>query len=347
MSIPRSPLAAALCALCLSFGAAGAARAATWATEAARPLADAAGAAYEGVVEALRQTVVAAQVPGAVVELAVQVGDTVRAGQLLARIDARAADQAAAASDAQLQSARVALDIARSDVERQRALFQRQFISAAALDRAEADFKATQAQVDAQRAQAGAARTQTGFFVVRAPYAGVVSELPVSLGDMAMPGKPLLTLVDPGALRVSASLPQTVAARLPPGAALRIELPGLPAARQWQQPTRVQLLPTMDAATHTVQLRADLPTGLGGVLPGQFARLWLPADGRDANPSVPRQAIVRRGEMTALYVLASDDRPQLRQVRLGRAEGERVEVLAGLSAGERVLTDPQAAARAR
>jgi multidrug efflux pump subunit AcrA (membrane-fusion protein) len=100
-----------------------------------------------------------------------------------------------------------------------------------------------------------------------------------------------------------------------------------------------------------VQWRAELPPGLEGLAPGMFARLWLPmADsGRAASApaalSVPRSAVVRRAELTAVYVLDAAGLPQLRQVRLGRADGDRVEVLSGLMSGERVVTDPQAATR--
>ena len=325
-----------------------------WASAAELPAvpATAAGAAspygFDGVVEAVRQTVVAAQVQGAVVELKVKAGDRVAAGQLLLRIDARAAEQAAAASDAQAQSVRASLALAKAELGRQQQLFKQNYISAAALDRAEAEFKATEAQLNAQLAQAGAARTQTAFHIVRAPYAGVVAEVPVTLGDMALPGRALVTVYDPAALRITASVPQSVAVRLAAGTAPRVELPGLASPRV--TPTRWQVLPTADAATHTVLLRAELPAGLAGVAPGQFARLWLPlpaSAGAAAAVSVPAAAVVRRAEMTGLYVLTPEGKPLLRQVRLGREDAGRVEVLSGLAAGERVVTDPQAAARVR
>jgi len=340
-------LAAALAGLQLApAGAAGLATVPAQASSGRTP------SAFDGVVEAVRQTVLAAQVPGAVVQLDVKVGDRVRAGQVLLRLDARAADQGAAASDAQVQAARALLDLAGKDFERQKQLFQQNFISRASLERAESEFKATQAQVNAQLAQSGAARTQSGFYVVRAPFAGVVAEVPVALGDMAMPGRGLLTLYDPAALRVTASVPQTVAAQLTTDQRPRLELPGLPAARAWVSPVGVQLLPTVDPGTHTVQLRADLPAGLGDVAPGMFARVWLalPAaqPGAAAAPvSVATSAIVRRAEMTGLYVLDASARPVLRQVRLGPVRGDQVEVLSGLMPGERVVTDPQAAARVR
>lgn len=315
-----------------------------------RAAADVSTTGFDGVVEAVRQTVIAAQVPGAVVQLDVKVGDRVQAGQLLLRLDARAADQGVAASDAQVQAARASLEVASREYERQKQLFQKKYISQAALERAESEFKATRAQADALLAQAAAARTQTTFHTVRAPYAAVVSEVPVALGDMAMPGRPLLTIYDPSALRISAAVPQTVAAALKPGTLPRAEIPGLPGGGALT-PTRSQLLPTVDAATHTVTLRADLAAGLLGAAPGMFARLWLStggqagANGPAPSITVPEQAIVRRAEMTGLYVLDAGGRALLRQVRLGRSADGRVEVLAGLNPGERVVTDPQAAAR--
>jgi RND family efflux transporter MFP subunit len=303
---------------------------------------------FDGVVEAIRQTTLAAQVAGSVIALNVKSGDVVSAGQVLLRIDARAADQNAAASVAQVSAAEAALAVAARDFERQQELFQKQYISAAALERATAQFKSTQAQVDAQRAQAGAARTQTGFHVVIAPYAAVVADVPVTLGDMALPGRPLVTLYDPSALRVTAAVPQTALAGLAPQARVRVELPGMAAAQQWPVPLLTSVLPTVDAATHTGQIRLDLPSGLAGVAPGMFARVWLPTPG-NAAPTlrVPAAAIVRRAELTAVYVLDPDGRPLLRQVRLGRAAADGVEVLAGLSAGDRVALDPPAAARVR
>lgn len=303
---------------------------------------------FDGVVEAVRQTVVSAQVSGAVVLLDAKVGDRVKAGQILLRIDARAADQNVAASDAQVQAARASLDVAAKDFERQKQLFQKAYISPAALERAESQFKATQAQVNAQLAQAAVARTQTGFNVVRAPYDGVISDVPTTLGDMAMPGRPLLTIYDPTALRVTAAVPQTALRQMTTSPSARAELPGLTETTGLIAPTQVQMLPTVDASTHTVQVRLDLPTGLVGITPGMFARVWLPVSGASASRlTVPTSAIVRRTEMTGLYVLDTHGRPLLRQVRLGRASGDGVEILAGLAPGERIAIDPQAAARVR
>jgi RND family efflux transporter MFP subunit len=353
---------AALSAAALTLALASAAQAATDAlVTAAVSSSTAAGTtSFDAVVEAVRQSVIAAQVSGTVIEIAVKAGDAVHAGQVLLRLDARAADQNAAASEAQVQAARASQEVATQEYERQQQLFQKNYISQAAFERAAAQFKATQAQVSAQLAQAGAARTQSGFFVVKAPYAGVVAEVPVALGDMAMPGRPLVTLYDPSALRVTATVPQTAIAETATGLGAKIELPGLPPDRQWLIPSHVQVLPTVDAGTHTVQVRMELPHDLPRISPGMFARAWLPAartslafqDGAGttlplARLFVPSNAIVRRAEVTALYVVEGNARPVLRQVRLGERINDNIEILSGVSAGERVALDPQAAARVR
>lgn len=312
----------------------------------------AAAGAFEGQVEAVRQSVIASQVSGAIVALPVKAGDRVRKGQVLARLDARAAEQSAAASAAQVQAVRARLEVARRDYERQQQLAAQSFISVGALERAQAEFRATQAEAQAQLAQADAARTQSGLGVLYAPYDGVVADVQVTMGDMAMPGRALMTVYDPAALRITAAVPQSVAARLPQGLLPQVEIAtGATPAVQ-----RMQVLPAVDPATHTVQVRVDLQPAKGeaALLPGTLARLLLPvpaaaqggaAPATSANVLVPRTALVRRGELWAVYVVDAKGQPALRQVRTGRSQGDQVEILSGLDAGERVAQDPQAAAR--
>jgi len=312
------------------------------------------GAVFDGVVEASRQTVVAAQVSGAVVEIRVRAGEAVRAGQVLLRLDARAAEQTASAGDAQVQAARAALDVARQEFERQKLLFDKQYISQGAFERAQAQFTATQAQVNAQLAQAGAARTQSGFYVVTAPYGGIVAEVPVTLGDMALPGRALLRLYDPSALRVSAMVPEAAVAAGTAAQGARVEVPGRVGGPAQLLPIRVERLPLVDPATHSVELRLDLPSGTTGLAPGMFARVRLPgaialatAGTAPEHLFVPLRSVLRRGELDAVYVVDGQGHAQLRQVRLGEAAADKVEILAGVSAQDRVALDPQVAAHQR
>jgi membrane fusion protein, multidrug efflux system len=301
----------------------------------------------DAVVEAVRQATLSAQVAGNIVGLNVKAGDRVRAGQELLRIDASAAQQQVAGSAAQLEAAQANLNVASKELERQKQLFQKQYISQGALDRAQAQWEAARAQVQAQQAQTRAAQTQTGFFSVRAPFNGVVSDVAVTLGDMAMPGRPMLTLHDPSALRVSAAVPQSMLSGLRNQlASVRYEIAGH-SAKPVTAGT-AQLLPAVDPVTHTALLRLVLPAGIEGLVPGMFARVWVPgvqaastALKTQAEPVVlPLSAIVRRAEMTGVYVMDAQGKPLLRQVRLGRTSGQTVEVLSGVSAGEQVVTEP-------
>ena len=300
----------------------------------------------DGYVEAVRQSVIAAQVSGRVTGLAVKAGDAVKIGQILVRIDERAAIQQAAAGEAQVAAAQAQLNAARKDYERSQRLHQKQYISQAAMDQSEAQFKANQAQADAVLAQARAATTETSLHTLRAPYNGIVAGVTTEVGDMALPGKPLLTVYDPSALRVIAELPENYAAAFKSGAGVKIEIPGAPENLRWQTPQSTTVLPTSDPASHTTQVRLNLPPGTGKLAPGTFVRAHLPLAGQRASiPTIPARTVIRRTELSAVYVADKKGRFQLRQVRLGRSIGDRVEVLAGLRAGERVALDPLAAAR--
>lgn len=303
--------------------------------------------AADAVIEAVRQSTLAAQVAGRITELAVRAGDRVAAGQVLMRIDATYAAQQAASGQAQAAQARAMLDNARSEYERSKRLYDKQYLSAAAMERAEAQYKAGAAQAEAMIAQANAAVTQTGFHTVRAPYSGYVAEVTVERGDMAMPGRSLVTVYDPAALRATAQVPESVLPRLKAGTGIRVELPNAPEAQRWQAARKLTVLPLVDPVSHSATVRVDLAHGLAGVMPGQFARVHLPASGGEPRLSVAKRAVVKRGEVVAVYVVSAEGQARLRQVRLGRDHGERVEILAGLAAGERVALDPVAAAAQR
>lgn len=300
----------------------------------------------EGVVEAVKSSLIAAQVTGSVTTLTVKAGDTVKAGQLLARIDTRLAAQQVATNQAQVAAAQAQLAAARKEYERKQRLYEKQYISQAALERAEADFKASQAQANAQVAQTGMANVQTGLHSIYAPYAGVIADVMTEVGNMAMPDKPLIAMYEPRALRVVANVPQSVVAKLKQQADIQVEVPG---AAQGKMASRdLTVLPMADAVSHVVQVRIGLPGAVSGLKPGMFSRAVLPMTGADATGklSIPAKAVLRRSELNAVYVVDKKGQPQLRQVRLGRQQGERYEVLAGVEAGEQVALDPVAAAKA-
>jgi RND family efflux transporter MFP subunit len=291
----------------------------------------------EALVEAVRQSTVSAQIAGRIVDLRFDVGDTVKKGEVIVRIDERAAARALEASEAQVREAQAALANARAQYERSKQLLAQKFISQAALDQAESAYKAAQARVGALLAGAGAAATERSFATVLAPYSGVVSARHVELGEMATPGKPLMTGFDPSTLRVVATVPQAQVAAIRASGKARVEVPS---AGRWVEVKEMTIMPAADPRTHTTRVRLELPADVRGVYPGVYARAHF-VTGAAPRLLVPRAAVFRRSELTAVYVVGEDGRPRLRQVRVGAAGDEHsVEVLAGLRPGERVALDP-------
>jgi len=291
----------------------------------------------EAVVEAVRQSTVSAQIAGRIVDLRFDVGDYVKKGQVIARIDERAVTQAEAASVAQVREAQAALANARAQYERSKQLLAQKFISQAALDKAQSDYRAAQARVSALLAGAGAAATERSFATIVAPYSGVVSARYVELGEMATPGKPLMTGFDPSTLRVVATVPQAQVASIQAGARARVEVPS---TGKWFDVRNIVVVPSADPRTHTTRIRLELPEDVRGVYPGVYARAHF-VTGSALRLMVPRRAVVHRSEVTGVYVVDDKGEARLRQVRLGEAADENnVEVLAGLRPGERVALDP-------
>jgi multidrug efflux pump subunit AcrA (membrane-fusion protein) len=161
---------------------------------------------------------------------------------------------------------------------------------------------------------------------------------------MASPGKPLLTIYDPAAMRVVINVPQSRVSALRQEAAV-IEIPGAPPALTSIKAPAMSVLPTADPVSQMVQVRFALPSRAGGVSPGMFARarLAVAAPGQQKRLSIPSQAVFRRSELTAVYVLDKSGQPQLRLIRSGRVSAGRTEVLSGLDGGEKVVLDPLAA----
>ncbi len=291
----------------------------------------------EGLVEATRQSTVSAQISGRVKEIYFDVGDRVKPGQLILRIDEREAAQALAGSQAQLAQAQANLQNAKSTYERAKQMFAQKFISQAALDKAEADYRVAVAQAAASSAGASQAGLAHAYTAVIAPYGGVVASRHVEVGEMVMPGKPLMTGFDPSEMRVLVSLPQYKLAEIGKHPEVMVELPAL---GKYIKATSTQVQPLADARTHGTEARVTLPPNEAGIYPGMFVRAHF-VIGKAKKLMLPVSAVLRRSEVVAVYVVDDKGGVKLRQVRLGDVSTDGgVEVLAGLSAGERVALDP-------
>jgi len=355
-------------ALLLALAAAGQAFAAAAASTAPFPVptvqvsgaSAAAGFTLEGTLQPQLQISVAAQALGRVLVLAVKAGDRVKAGQLLARIGERELQAGVAVGDAGVSQAQAVLTQAEQNTARTRDLRSQGFLSAAALDSATAQLSAAQAalqQAQATRTQAALARTHA---TVTAPFDGLVLATQVDVGDLATPGRPLLTLYAPGRLRAVVQLPASLAVAARAATQVDVTLPG----GQRVVPASRSELPGTDAVSQTIEWRLDLPgAAAAGLQPGQPVQVQfsgssaheppgrsqgeyrsasarrLPDDPAAAGMVIPASAVLTRGELTAVYAVQGD-RFVLKAVRLGAPQGDAVPVLAGLKAGERIAADP-------
>lgn len=291
----------------------------------------------EGVVEAVRQSVVAAQVPGRILEVRVEAGRMVARGDVLARIDDREAAQVVAASRAQIARAEADFANARVSFDRSKRLTEQKFLSPAALDRAQADLDAARAQLEAVKATAEQSVAARGHATITAPFAGVVSIRHVQQGDMAQPGMPLFTLHDPSRLRVVASVPQAQLREVRTAAAAQIEFTAL---GQTVKVASMQVMPSADLRSHTTPVWLELPAGMRDVAPGMYARALF-AVGQSRKLVIPSAAVTYRSEVAGAYVMDEKGELRFRQLRLGEAAGAGgIEVLAGVVAGEKVALDP-------
>lgn len=293
--------------------------------------------AADGVVEAARQSTVSAQISGRIREISFDVGDAVKKGQVLVRIDDSEVSQALSESQAVLAQAEANYENAKASYERSKRLFEQKFVSQAALDRAQAEYRSALSQMEARRAGAGIAATTRSYATVIAPYDGVVLARHVEIGETVAPGKPLMTGFDPRELRVVANVPQGKIGAVRANRLAAVELPTL---GRRVKPGEITVKPGADVRTHTTQVRLDLPPTLTDVYPGMYARAHFVV-GRAEKLLVPASAVLRRSELTAVYVVDAKGAARLRQVRAGEPVGEReVEILAGLSAGDKVALDP-------
>lgn len=294
---------------------------------------------WDGVVEAVDQATLSAQTAGRIVELPYDVNDYVPAGAVVVRFTDVEQRSAVGRAQAALDAAQAAATEADADQRRIAELFREGIVPRAQLDQAVARRDATAAQLGAARAALDEAREQLEYTVVRAPYAGIVTERHVEVGGSVRAGQPLISGLSLQRLRVDVEIPQTDigAVREHGRAALLLDGGVRVPARE------VVVFPYASPDTHTFRVRVELPEAETGLYPGMTVKVAF-AIGEASRVLVPARALVHRGELTGVYVV-HDGRAALRQVRVGTRFGDDVEVIAGLDDGDRVVLDPAAAVR--
>ena len=278
-----------------------------------------------GTVRPVQRAQIAAKVMGVIADLPVALGQRVKAGDLLVKISAGEISARAAQAGSQLNQAR-------RDLTRERDLLGKGASTPDMVKNLEDRYAMTEAMMRE-------AQVMLGYTAVRAPFDGVVARKLANPGDLAAPGQPLLEVEGTTDFQVEAGIPDSLAARLAPGATLAVEVPAAGADFSGRL---VELSSAADPLTRTVTAKIAVPAG-AAVGSGQYARVQV-AGAPITVLLAPAGAVSVLGEMERVFV-AENGRAILRLVKTGAARGSQVEILSGLADGDRVVTDPPAGLR--
>ncbi len=295
---------------------------------------------FDGTLEALHQSTVASETNARVIELPFDVDDYVEKGQLIVRF--RDTEQKAQLSraEATLSEARAHFTDTKLEYERAQKLFEKGLIAKAQMDSATAAYESALARVKAAEAERMRALEQLEHTVVRAPYSGIVVERHIEVGETATVGQPLMTGLSLERLRAVVEIPQQHIGPLRRHRQARVILPDHISV----DASELRIPPTADAVTHTFRVLVSLPPDDHGVYPGTLVKVAF-VRGETGRLVVPSPAVVRRGEVTGVYVVGEDNRINFRYIRAGTATADGlVPIFSGAVAGERVAVDPVAAA---
>ncbi|MDY6798809.1 MAG: efflux RND transporter periplasmic adaptor subunit [Pseudomonadota bacterium] len=290
----------------------------------------------DGVIEAVQQSTVSAQTSGTVVRLPFDVDDSVPAGALIAQLEDSEQQSRVAQAQAALDEARSGLQDARQQFARIEAVHERGLVSRQEYDQAKNSLDAAGARVERAEAALAEARQQLDYTRIEAPYGGIVTERHVELGESVSPGQPLLSGLSLEQLRIVVDLPQRYAdlARTERKALVTL------ADGRVLETGEMTFYPYADPATHTFRLRMRLNEPDGSLFPGMLVKVSVPVASREAL-WIPAQSLIHRSELRGVFVLDDQQQPRLRQIRTGVERNGRIEVLAGLDEGEKIVSNPR------
>ncbi len=294
-----------------------------------------------GSVLADRQSEVAANVAGRVAATYVERGQPVKAGQILARVDSKAAGFQAAAASAQSQMADTQVEQAKQDCARADTLFAQGALPKADYERQKTACTAQLYGANAARAQADLAGKLAGDTIIRAPIDGIIGERYVNTGEYVMPSSRVASVFAVNPVRVSISVPEPVVSQVREGQTLNVQVSAYP-DRDFPAVVRF-VSPTLRPNTRDLIIEAFAQNETQELRPGMFATVLL-LTGEEEQPTVPSAAIKADGTVRRLYVAKEGAAHEL-VVRTGVTKDGRVAVLEKLANGEKVVLKPPAGLR--
>jgi RND family efflux transporter MFP subunit len=292
------------------------------------------GPMISGELKPQREATVRAQVGGELVSLTVDRGQPVQAGQVIARINSRDLQDAYTSAQAAVKSTETTLDVAKSELQRTEALVKGGALAARDLEQARNAVSNGEAQVAAAKARERNVWQQLDDTTVKAPFAGLVSTRPASLGDVVSPGTVIVTIIDPSSMRLEALVPADQAIQIKPGSKVAFKVRGIPDPFVGHIE---RFNATADPVTRQVTVFVSLPNTGGKLMAGLFAEGRVETSVRDGIV-VPLAAVDETGAVPFVTRIAADKAERV-DVTLGAREAatETVEVTKGLSAGDVVV----------
>lgn len=297
----------------------------------------------DGVVEAINKSTVSAQTSGTIKEILVDVDDYVKKGAVIIRLKDRSQQAQLKKALAGEKEAISHLANAKDEFARTKDVFKKKVVSQAKMDEAKHALSAAKARLESARASLEQAREQLSYTQVKAPYSGIVTKRHVEVGETVSAGTKLMTGLSLEKLRVNVDVPQNLIRKIRRFDKAFVYTES-DAGLQQVPVDKITIFPVADRASNTFKVRLDLPVGTRGLFPGMFVKASL-VTGEKQEVLVPKQSIVHRSELTAVYVLTDDGDIHFRHVRLGNLfhreqDGDAYIVLSGLSVGETVALDP-------
>jgi len=304
-----------------------------------------------GTVRAVLSAQLASQVMGTIRRVNAREGDRVRRGQVLVLIDEAQQQAAYAGAKASLQASQESIAAAEADftlaettLKRYQMLYEKRSLTPQEYDEVKTRLTSAVARRGAARAnltQAEArvieAKAAVDFTRVLAPFDGVVTSKLAEPGAMAMPGVAMLIVEDPSRFRLEVQVDESQIPAVKFGEPVSMTIDGL--GSQSIEGKVTQIVPAADPASRTFTVKIDLPSN-PEIRSGLFGRARFPRGQREAI-EIPEDAVLKRGQLQAVYVVDSERLASLRFVTLGSASGGRVEVLSGLQSGDRIVTRPR------
>ncbi len=276
-----------------------------------------------GALTSRNTSVLSSKVMGRVESLSVQEGDQVNAGKLLLRIDS-------GEITAQAIQAQAAYNNAKLHYDRIKSLYG---------VKASTQMEMDHAMLDLETAQAGlkAAKAMESYTMITAPISGQIVEKRINVGEMAMPGQPVLKIEDNRNLRLEVTVREKDILHIQPGEQVKVRIDAMPGKDI--SGTVSLVVPAADVRTHSFVVKVDIPTGKG-LITGMYGKAIFSIGRREA-VMVPKEAVVAISGVTGVYLVGDAGQALFQMVQLGEERDGTVEVLAGLKDGDRVVTDQQ------